>query len=604
MKRFLFFFIYMFTALQVWAGPQIEYTLKMPEPHTHYFEVLTKVSGYEKDFVDVKMAVWTPGSYLIREYPKNVERFAAMAGDKALNYEKTAKNVWRIHTNKAASFSFKYYVYAYEHSVRTNFLDASHGYLNPAAVFMYLDGNQDEPATLTIEPYKEWGSVTTGLYAKESAEGFVYDVPNYDVLVDSPIEIGNHDVFEFEAAGVEHKVAMYGIENYPKARIIRDFTKIIETATAIFGEHPCRPGKGKDDIDYQDYTFIIHHVANGYGGLEHLNSTSVITSRGVYEDAGKYLTFLGLISHEYFHLWNVRRIRPQALMEFNYEEENYTDLLWVAEGFTSYYDDLILHRAGLMTQDQYLNKVSRNITRSENKQGRKVQSLREASFDAWIKYYRPNENSPNSTISYYTRGAVVSTLLDMKIIEATKGKKSLDDVLRTLYKAYYLQGKGFDYADIQDECEKVADEDLSVFFAKYIDGTEDINYQNYMEPLGLDLVDLNQSKEQAYFGALVLDINGRWIVKRVVRGQPAYHAGINVNDEIIALDNHRLQDSFSEVLKNYTVNQPVEVLIARDGQLMTIPLTLSENPNKNYSLSKAANSKQADKLRAFWLSKR
>ena len=387
---------------------ELRYTLSMPEPHTHYFKVEAELSGGRKNYIDFTMPVWAPGSYLVREFAKNVEGFTATdKAGKALRVEKIDKNTWRVYSNKADVVRASYDVYAYEMSVRTSFLDASHGYVNGTSIFMYPEGYEKLGGTLVVKPYQDWNKVSTGL---KSTGKFTFTFPNYDILADSPLEIGTHDVYEFTAAGVPHELAMYGEGNYEPQRLIQDMTRVIEEAVAVMGELP---------VDR--YVFIVHNLNRGGGGLEHLNSTTLQTSRWNYSSEAGYNGFLSLVAHEYFHLWNVKRLRPEPLGPFDYDNENYTRLLWVSEGITSYYDDLIVRRAGFTTPQRYLDVVSGSINSVENTPGNKVQAVAEASFDAWIKYYRRNENSSNAEVSYYTKGGVLGHLLNMEIMEATKG---------------------------------------------------------------------------------------------------------------------------------------------------------------------------------------
>ncbi|MHC2993676.1 peptidase M61, partial [Pontibacter sp. HJ8] len=362
---------------------ELTYTLSMPAPHTHYFEVEVALKGAKKNYIDYKMPVWAPGSYLVREFAKNVDSFTATdKAGKALRYEKINKNTWRVYSNKADAVQVKYKVYAFEMSVRTSFLDAAHGYVNGTSMFMYPDGYQDQKGTLVVQPFKDWKKVSTGL---KSTGTYTYTFPNYDVLADSPLEIGNHEVLNFEVGGVPHEIAMYGEANYEPKQLLADMKKVVEECISLMGELP---------VDR--YVFIVHNLHKGGGGLEHLNSTTLQTSRWSYGTEKGYTGFMSLVAHEYFHLWNVKRLRPAPLGPFDYDKENYTRLLWVSEGITSYYDDLITQRAGLMEPQNYLNVVAGSINSVENMPGNKIQTLSESSLDAWIKYYRRNENSNNA----------------------------------------------------------------------------------------------------------------------------------------------------------------------------------------------------------------
>lgn len=565
----------------------IMYTLSMPKPQTHYFEVKIQVNGTDvgafknQGYVDFKMPVWTPGSYLVREYAKNVEGVKAtgVAGSN-LNIQKINKNTWRVFHQNSSSVTLSYKVYAYELTVRTSFLDESHGYLNGASVFMFVNQYKESPSVLSIEPFADWKVVSTGL-TPIAGQKFTYSVPNYDILVDSPIEIGNHKVLKFDLNGIPHFVAMYGEASYDEAKLLKDMKRVTEEASKVVGEHPCK-----------DYTFIVHNINNGGGGLEHLNSTSLQVSRTAYKNEARYTGFLSLVAHEYFHLWNVKRIRPKALGPFDYENENYTHLLWVAEGFTTFYQNYILRRAGFYTPEQYLNVFANGIATIENTPGQRVQSLAESSWDAWIKYYRPNENSKNSVISYYDKGAIVGGLLNLAIIESTKGQKNLDDVMRYLWDEYYKkQKRGFTDEEMQSAIEKIAGKSMNDFFQKYIWGTEPIDYSTFFSPVGCQVIEYPQSKD-AYLGAEVKVAEGVLSISTIYRDSPAYEQGLNVNDELVALDGTKIPqniEAFNRLLASKTSNEQVTFTVVRDGLVKNISIKLGLNPNKIFKIQRISN---------------
>ncbi|QHT71888.1 M61 family metallopeptidase [Rhodocytophaga rosea] len=564
----------------------------MDEAQTHYFDVQMKVSGYKHPYIDFKMPVWTPGSYLVREYARNVEAFTARTTKGgAAKSEKINKNTWRVYSNNSDEVEVSYRVYAFEISVRTPFLDASHGYIQPAAVFMFVKDLMNTPGTVTVKPYKNWNQLSTGL-SQVGNNKFALKFPDYDVLVDSPIEIGTHKVLEFSVRNVPHRVAMYGEGNYDEKRLVADMKRIVEETVKIF-----------DEIPYEHYTFIVHNLPAGGGGLEHLNSTTLQTGRWNYGTETGYKGFLGLVSHEFFHLYNIKRIRPKVLGPFDYENENYTTLLWVAEGVTSYYDDHLLLRANLVDADDYLNTATGNIGTIENAPGNKVQSVAESGFDAWIKYYRPNENSNNTTISYYTKGAVVGMLLDLEIMNSTQGKQSFDDVLRYLYQEYYKkQKRGFTEAEMQAAVEKVAGKKLDDFFQKHIYGVEQPDYNKYLGYVGLKLLNYSEGKNDAYLGAATSMSNGKLNVTSVMRGTAAYQYGLNVNDEIIAVDNYRVGENLNQFISNKKPGDKVAILINRGGILQTLDITLGKNPNASYGMQRVANaSPQQEALLQKWL---
>ncbi|TXK52204.1 M61 family metallopeptidase [Pontibacter qinzhouensis] len=565
----------------------------MPEPHTHYFEVELHLKGTgRKGHIDYKMPVWAPGSYLIREFPKNVEGFVATdKAGKNLRAEKIDKNTWRVYSQKASEVKVKYKVYAFELSVRTSFIDASHGYVNGTSVFMYPEGYQKQSGELVVKPYKDWSKVSTGL---TSTGNFTYTFPDYDVLADSPLEIGNHEVLTFTAAGVPHEVAMYGPGNFVPDRLLADMKKVTETAVAIFGELPVKR-----------YVFIVHNLQRSGGGLEHLNSTTLQTTSTSYGTESGYNGFLNLVAHEYFHLWNVKRLRPEPLGPFDYSQENYTTLLWVAEGFTSYYSNVICLRAGIITPQKFLDTVSGSIHAVENTPGNKVQTVSEASFDAWIKSYRPNENSRNTEVSYYTKGTVLGHLLNMELMNATNGAKNLDDVMQYMYNRYYKQlNRGYTEQEVKQALELVAGKKLDDFFRDYINGTKTPDYNCIFEAAGLQLVNLNAGNNQVNWGATASPSDGKLIVRSLTRGSSAWQAGINVQDELLAIEGTRVAsaDEVTAALANYELGDRVQVLVNRSGKLQTLEVLLLKDESVRYRFERVeAPTSQQQQLFEKWL---
>ncbi len=553
---------------------KLSYTVAIPEPQTHYCEVEMKLEGIKKAYIDFKMPVWTPGSYLVREFAKNVEAETAkdLAG-KSLKVQKITKNTWRVFLEKTENVIFSYKVYAYEHSVRTSFIDDSHAFLNGGSIFMFPDGYVNLASTVTIQPIAKWQQISTSL-EKIGNNKWTRTSPNFDILADSPIEIGNHNILEYNQNGIPHYVVMYGEgADYNATQLTTDLKKITEEATKVFGEHPCK-----------DYTFFVHNVNQGGGGLEHLNSTSLIVERQRYDTQAGYASFIGLAAHEYFHLWNVKRLRPTPLGGFDYDNENYTRQLWVAEGFTDYYDNLIPRRAGFTTDYAFVNAVNDMINTHENTGG-KVQPLTEASFDAWIKHYRRNENSSNTMVDYYSSGARIAAMFDLLILHNSNGSKNLDDVMRFMYQEYYKKlNRPFTEDEFKKAVETVAGEKLEDFFQKYIYGTETIDYNRFLNYAGLKM---NIEKdEEATLGARLEETGGKIFVRSTKRGAAAYKYGLNVNDEILGIDGKRLSIGlFNQHIGKKDVGDKVSLLIARDGLIKTLEIVLGNNNSNSYSIT-------------------
>lgn len=587
-----------FTEAQTPSG--ISFQVSFSEPQAHYADVEMNIPGNKKDFIDVKMPVWAPGSYLVREFSKNVEGVYARDNKNAsLKVQKINKNTWRIAAGGKETVKVFYRVYAFEVSVRTSFVDESHAFLSPTGIFMYVDGLINHPATVSIRPYDGWKKISTGLEPVKGKTSTFY-AADFDILYDSPVEVGNQDVFEFEAAGVKHEVAMYGGGNYDKTKLAVDMAKLVEAETSIFKENPNK-----------HYVFIVHNYQNGGGGLEHLNSTVLGASRLKYSNETGYKNFLGLVAHEYFHLWNVKRLRPKALGPFDYSNENYTNDLWIAEGFTAYYDNLMLRRAGFYSPEKYLEVLCEDIEAVENQAGNKIQPVSEASFDAWIKYYRPNENSKNSTVSYYSKGALLGMILDLEILNATRGSKGLDDVMKGMYDEYYKQQKrGYTSEEFKAMAEKISGLSLDNFFQKYVYGTAPLNYNLHLGHAGLSLVNDKAGKNTPSLGIVVAVKDGKLQVSSVIREGTAWTDGLSVNDEIIAVDGNRVTGAtdvsksmdIDKLIAEKKVGDKVTILIARDGLIKSREVTLKADVNAKYRIEADKNATlEQMEVRRKWL---
>jgi predicted metalloprotease with PDZ domain len=553
---------------------QINYTVTFPEAQAHYADIEMSISGLQQNAVDLKMPVWTPGSYLVREFAKNVEALSVFSNGKALTAVKTRKNCWHINTTGLSSIVVKYRVYCFEISVRTSFVDAAHGFLSTTGIFMYPDKMLHQPSTIHIIPYKGWSKVSTSLEMVNN-DPFTRHAPNYDILFDSPIEVGNQDVFGFDAAGVKYEVCMVGGGSYDKEKLKVDMAKVVDQETMVYGENPNK-----------HYVFIIHNYFRGGGGLEHLSSTTLGVSRDAYSTESGYRNFLALVAHEHFHLWNVKRLRPIALGPFDYDNENYTTDLWIAEGFTAYYQNKILRHANLMPAADYLNTISAEINTLENSPGAKIESVADASYNAWIKLYRPNENTGNSTISYYDKGAEMGTLLDLEIINDSKGKYSLDDVMKYMYDTYYkLKKRGYTDVEFKQGLEKFAGKNLDDFYKNYIYGVSPIDYNHYLAYAGYKVTDDSASSNDATLGITINTnpANGKKFVATVLRGSAGWIDGINVNDELTAIDGVPVTDA-ATMLNGKKPGDKINVAVMRDNLPITLPVTLLRNPKVNFKV--------------------
>ncbi|HEX8845348.1 MAG TPA: PDZ domain-containing protein [Pyrinomonadaceae bacterium] len=565
-------------ATRTGTPPEISFTVSMSKPHTHLLEVEMRLRDARLPAqINLVMPVWSPGSYLIREFERHVQDFAAAdtQSGRALSWQKTNKNIWRVETGGSRDLRVTYRVYANDLSVRTNDLDDSHAHWNNVALLIYPEGHLNAPSTLRVVPYGDW-KVATGLPAIQGRPN-TFRAENFDVLYDSPVEVGKLKTIQFEVRGVPHRIVIDGDGNYDMERMRRDVQKIVETEVAMMG-----------DIPYRDYTFILHAYSRSDGGLEHLNSTSLIMERNSFRPDGNWKDFLSLVSHEFFHLWNVKRIRPDALGPFDYSRENYTKLLWVAEGLTQYYAPLILRRAGLLSEEEYLERMSGEIQSLQDTPGRLVMSLEEASFDAWIKYYRQDENSGNSQVSYYDKGQIVGLLLDLEIRKRSGGAKSLDDVMRYLYTEFYKKNRNYTPEDFQRASELMAGSSLENFFARYVRGRDELEYDSALGAVGLQLGDADKTSppvERSYLGAQVVQEGDRLMVRRLFSGTAAYDQGLNAGDQIIALDGLRVnRDSFLARLGEKRPGDPLNLTLFRDDELRTFTIKLGKRAVIDYRI--------------------
>jgi len=573
------------------TGPTLRYTLAMPAPQTHYFEVKMELGGFPADYTDVKMPVWAPGSYLVREFSKNVEGLQARtAAGQALPVEKINKNTWRVRHAKQASFRVSYRVYAFELSVRTSFLDADHGYLNGSSIFLFPAENKGLGSTVVVQPAAGWAQVSTALRPAAGGGKFTYRAASYDELADSPMEIGNQKILEFTANGTPHQVAMYGTYTADEPKLLADLKRLCEAAHGVVGQNP---------LDH--YLFIVHNLERGGGGLEHLYSTTLEVGRTVYGTDAGYKSFLGLAAHEYFHLWNVKRIRPVALGPFNYDQENYTHLLWVSEGMTEYYSKVINLRAGFLTREEYLGRLGNVITAVEATPGNRIQSAAEASFDAWIKFYRPNENAGNTQISYYDKGDLIGTWLDLNIAQATQGAKHLDDVLRLLYATYYQKaGRGFTDQEFQDAVALVAGRRYDAFFANCVYGTQTLDYATALGYAGLTLK--STPVDGGSLGADFSNRAGKLLVTGVGRDGAAWTGGLNVNDEVLLINGVAPVEESTKALLSGPAGTEVKLQLRRDGLPRELTLKMAASPGRKFSIEPLPNPTPAQqKVLARWL---
>ena len=571
----------------------IRYTLCFPAPHTHYVEVEATVPTGGKPVIELAMAVWTPGSYLVREYARHIEGVAAHTTDgTALSLDKSRKNRWRIHTNEVRTIVVTYRIYCREMSVRTNWVEDDFALLNGAPTFLTLVEAAARPHDIQLVLPEGWHTSITGLPAVPGGAAHAYRAADFDTLVDAPILAGNPAVYTFEVDGVPHSLVNAGEGGiWDGPRSARDVEHIVRAHRHMWGFLP-----------YDKYIFF-NMITEAGGGLEHKDSTVLMTSRWHSRVRKDYLSWLGLVSHEFFHVWNVKRLRPVELGPFDYENEVYTKNLWTAEGITSYYTELGVRRAGLCTLEEFFERLSHLIERLQTTPGRLVHPLEMASYDAWIKLYRNDENSPNTTISYYTKGAVVAFLLDAKIQAATGGTRSLDDMLRLAY-ARYAGDHGFTREEFRALAQEVAGSDLSAWFVHALETTNELDYTEALDWFGLRFKPTPAvTPEKAWLGLVTRTANGRLLVSQVHRQTPGWQYGFNVDDEILAIDDYRvLPQQWETRLAQYRPEEQATVLIARRERLQRLVVTFGAEPAKGWLLEvhPEARAEQRARLTA-WL---
>jgi predicted metalloprotease with PDZ domain len=453
---------------------RMAYTVSMDQPASHYYKVEFRYDGNTAEAVDMKMPAWTPGYYMILDLAKNVVEFDARdAAGKPLVWEKTAKNTWHVNTSGIKSLIVSYYVFANRVSVAEPYLAENRGFISPTGVFMHVGGKLNHPVTVTVKPYREWTQVSTGL---EPVEGMAntFTAPDFDRLYDCPILAGRQEVLTFDFKGIPHYIAVENPGTSNRAKLTDDLKRIVEAGTAVIGEIP-----------YRNYTFII--MDKGPGGLEHLNSMAVFADLSNYQGGDMDRGILGFFAHEFFHLYNVKSIRPVVLGPFDYDRECITSMLWLSEGGTSYYEEIILNRAGFLSREGFLENAGKTIGKHENSAGHEFQSAALASRDTWMLFFNRNENSQSVTINYYDKGATLAMLLDLRIRYESQNVNSLDDVMRSLYQVYSKsKNRGFTDQEFREACEKAAGCSLAEFF-DYVYTVNAIDYAKYLGYAGLNI---------------------------------------------------------------------------------------------------------------------
>ena len=570
----------------------IKYTVNLLNPHAHIFKVTLEIQTPDVSGQTLSLPAWIPGSYMIRDFAKNIIKLQVTSNNKNIAFEKTDKSTWHIEPVNAP-IAIEYEVYAWDLSVRTAHFDMTHAFFNGTSMFLMPHGFENETCSIEIETpddkkYSNWKVATSLNTKKVNSSGFgLYQSKDYDDLIDHPVEVGTHTEFEFSVENTPHKMALTGIHRADNTRLIDDLSKICQLHCSMFGELPT----------LEEYLFLVMVTGDGYGGLEHRSSTSLMCSRDDLpltnhpdEPDDKYRNFLGLCSHEYFHTWNIKRIKPEGFMPYDLANETYTRQLWAFEGITSYYDELALVRSGVISLESYLELIGQTISRVIRGKGRLSQSIAESSFEAWTKFYKQDESAPNAIVSYYAKGALLALCLDLMIRNISNNDKSLDDVMRYLWINYGKQSIGVPEGKIEKIVSEIAGSDLNDFFDKYLYGVEELPLETLLADVGItynlratNSVDDKGGKESASnnndssvsLGARIAQDNLGAKVTQVFTGESAEDAGLSAGDIIIAINNLQVNKSnIDKVVNSYNVDDELVIHAFRRDELYVFNLQL------------------------------
>lgn len=587
-KRSCLFLLAVVAVFTAQSQTGMKFTVSMPEPSRQVYNVKFECNGVSRDWVDVKMPVWMPGYYQILNYADNVSNFHVkdQRGD-TLHWERANYNTWRIYSNRSAQLNITYDVKAIRNFVATNFLDEQRGFIAPTGTFMHVDGLLNQPATVVIEPYSKWNRVATGLEPVPGKQ-YTYTATDFDVLYDSPVLTGNlEELPSFTVKGVPHYFIGYKPGQFDRAAFMDELKKVVEAAVDLMG-----------DIPFRHYTFIA--IGPGGGGIEHLNSAAVSfdgTGMNTPESRKRVLSFL---AHEYFHHYNAKRIRPIELGPFDYDKGSRTEMLWVAEGITSYYEAFLLKKAGITTEADLLKKFEGHLLNYENKPGRLFQSVSQASYDTWADGpFGRTGDDVNKTISYYDKGPVLAMLLDFKIRHESGNKRSLDDVMRTLYKEYYQAKKrGYTAREFRAVCEQAAGVPLGEFF-DYVYTVKDVDYPKYLAYAGLTIDTTAKPAPGAWLGITARERNDTLTVSAVDWESPAWMAGVRPRHILRSIDGKPASMQLLRDLENNKPGSIVNLQTSHDKAVQTFPVILSAHSTRSYKISRSAT---ANKLQSAILS--
>ena len=552
------------------ADTAMAFTVSMPKPETHIFHVVFRCEGLKEETRDFVMPAWMPGFYRLMNYERFVSNFRAEDGEgRPLPWEKTAKSTWRVVSGSAPAVVVSYDVFGNTSFVASNFLNEQRAFVAPPGLFMFVEGLLHHPVTVAVQLPPGWARIATGL-DPVPGRPYTFSAPDFDILFDCPMLMGNQELAQFEVKGVPHRMAIENVpESVDRRRMAADLQRMVQAATDLMG-----------DIPYKHYAFLL--IGTGNGGIEHLNSAACAFNGKSLADEKGYQGWLSYIAHEYFHNFNVKRIRPLALGPFDYDEENLTDMLWVSEGLTVYYEDVVLVRAGLMTPEQFLERMKNAMTRFENSPGQRYQSAAESSLTTWGTSGVGGDR--NTTISYYDNGGMLGAMLDLAIRHQSANRRSLDDVMRALYRTYDVGKKrGFTNAEFRQECERAAGGPLAEAF-EYAATTKDVDYAKYFAYARLKVEIERQDAPGAYLGLNLRAADGTLTVVEAEAGSPAAAAGLSARDQVLELDGTKATPkALNDLLAAKKPGETVKVKYARAGASKDIEIALAKNFKRIYS---------------------
>lgn len=564
----------------VWAGPSsINFLISMDQPATHTFQVKMECKGFDESSIDFKMPVWTPGYYQRLDFAQHVDQFQALdSKGKPLKWEKTNDNTWRVFPHPKRGIVLSYAVKTQRSFVATPYVDEERAYILPGGVFMYPQGHLSHDSRIRVQPYSAWKQVATGLEAVPK-EANTFIAPNFDVLYDSPLLVGNlEELPAFEVAGKKHRFIGYQLGQFDKVKFMSDLQKIVQAAADLIG-----------DVPYKDYTFIA--IGPGGGGIEHLNSTTFTFAGESQNNPQSRLRTLFFLAHEYFHHYNVKRIRPIELGPFNYDEGSRTNQLWISEGLTVYYEYLLLRRAGLCSDAELLEAFRNNIRAFEDKPGRLYQNLVQASYETWSDGpFGRTIDEVNKTISYYDKGPVVGWFFDLRIRHLTQNKKSLDDVMRALYQEYYLkQQRGFTEAEFRRVCEDIAGASLEAEF-QYVNSVAELNYAKYLDYAGLHIDLESKAVPGAWLGLTTRVAKDSTVVTAVEYDSPAWKAGLRRRNFILEVYNEPAKSfTFANMIKDQFAGDEIELIVLQGQEKRYLRFIMGKKMERSFKMSPQLN---------------